>query len=680
MSIFGSFSNILSSIGNAIGSATASIGSAFSNGAGQSTPNQQPVLPPTAQSGAVVPTYPNGNSGYVGPYAPSYYNPPVPQTSDMFVTSGQPLPGATTQQQNQFAASGAAGSYQTGYTAPTPKTNSGNAIAEYDTSGKITGYRYTQGETLGSGTQSQTFGGQTGNIGGGASLLPSSLSGSSSSAGTSGLGVLYGTNQPVTMPYVQFAGSPDIFDAKTGARITPEQATQAGIFGPNGTLNNVQQINTPRPGVTTADQFSSFNNTNLSPAEAAIVNKDLGLNIDSSMLSNVENGNVETQLNDLRTKILNLIQVGATSEQQLIDNINAQDKVLADTKAQLRDLDLFTTQEIKKISDDPDFSKQMQDRRKFWLTQSTQSPTWLARLTLSNEIQGATDERQSLLDTFKLTKDLNDSNLQNYKMALDMLKPDSIAYKSDAQGNMHATYYDPISNKIQDTIVATGFPKDQVWSAPDTIKANGNVYSVSRNQVTGETKQVLIGKDPDFVKLGSSSTVPVGGTVKDLQQANAIIGTLPAGQQTQAIATVSAIQNGNDILNIINGGSTDVSTGPFAGRAQTQLQKLGIASDEFTKLQSLMTTYSANYIKGISGVAVSEQEYNRLAAALPTVKDTLAVAINKINTVNSVMNNTFQAQTGRTYQPTSTAETKTITVNGQTGTYTKGTDGQWHLN
>jgi len=89
-----------------------------------------------------------------------------------------------------------------------------------------------------------------------------------------------------------------------------------------------------------------------------------------------------------------------------------------------------------------------------------------------------------------------------------------------------------------------------------------------------------------------------------------------------------------------------VDTGPIAGRWQGLVQKFGKSSEIFDRLQSSMTSFAANYIKGISGVAVSEQEYKRLMKALPSVDKQENVNVNTIKELVNTIKNKYETQLG----------------------------------
>ena len=65
----------------------------------------------------------------------------------------------------------------------------------------------------------------------------------------------------------------------------------------------------------------------------------------------------------------------------------------------------------------------------------------------------------------------------------------------------------------------------------------------------------------------------------------------------------------------------NVNTGPVAARWQGFLSTFGAASDDFVQLKTATTTVIANYIKSMSGTAVSNQERRLLMNAIPRAED-----------------------------------------------------------
>jgi len=91
---------------------------------------------------------------------------------------------------------------------------------------------------------------------------------------------------------------------------------------------------------------------------------------------------------------------------------------------------------------------------------------------------------------------------------------------------------------------------------------------------------------------------------------------LPAGQQEGAFSAIAAAEGARNLASMLDKG---VSTGPVSGRAQKfSARFLNRASKEFIDFNSASTAFTANFIKAISGVQVSDKERQFLMNALPS--------------------------------------------------------------
>ena len=223
-------------------------------------------------------------------------------------------------------------------------------------------------------------------------------------APTASLWSLGQTGGTATSSYIQFAGSPDIFDKTTGTRITEAEAQIAGIFGPNGTLNNVQTVATPRPGITTAEQFSQYSGKNVTVDELA------GRLPDTTPTSDTVTAGAENPI---------------TSYREAVTSTRAATSAASSALAQFQLLDAA---EIKSIATNPDLTKALAARRISFIN-DPQSEYWLQRMTLQNELNSATRNEQIALENY------------------NMLKPDLMYSKVDNTGTLHNYYANPLNPK-----------------------------------------------------------------------------------------------------------------------------------------------------------------------------------------------------------------------------------------
>jgi len=185
--------------------------------------------------------------------------------------------------------------------------------------------------------------------------------------------------------------------------------------------------------------------------------------------------------------------------------------------------------------------------------------------------------------------------------------------------------------QISQPLEGTGLTSQIVGGFEVLKDAAGNIIS---------TRQIDTGIAGDNIQLTPEGTIVPEQEKVVLQQ---IIQQLPAGQQDGAYGAIASIKNARDIIDLLNQG---VDTGPIAGRWQGLVQKFGKSSEIFDRLQSSMTSFAANYIKGISGVAVSEQEYKRLMKALPSVDKQENVNVNTIKELVNTIKNKYETQLG----------------------------------
>lgn len=131
--------------------------------------------------------------------------------------------------------------------------------------------------------------------------------------------------------------------------------------------------------------------------------------------------------------------------------------------------------------------------------------------------------------------------------------------------------------------------------------------------------------------IQSGTTAPVGSNGKPLKLTASQVDTLAGFDNT--------VQSANDALTLLGQG---VSTGPISGNF-LQLQKLfGIAPENKMNLEQKIGKIRADFMKAISGAAVSEAEVKRLSAFLPSITDQESVIKSKLE---NLTNEVAQART-----------------------------------
>jgi hypothetical protein len=118
-----------------------------------------------------------------------------------------------------------------------------------------------------------------------------------------------------------------------------------------------------------------------------------------------------------------------------------------------------------------------------------------------------------------------------------------------------------------------------------------------------------------------------------------------SASERQALADIdSTIQMSREAKELLHG----VETGPLAGRIQGAKQMLpGGGNREFNKLEAKLSNIKSNFMKALSGAAVSEQEVARLSKFLPSSTDQEEVIKIKLealeNELTTRKKNTFKS-------------------------------------
>ena len=100
-----------------------------------------------------------------------------------------------------------------------------------------------------------------------------------------------------------------------------------------------------------------------------------------------------------------------------------------------------------------------------------------------------------------------------------------------------------------------------------------------------------------------------------------------------------------------------VETGPLKGLGVSGVEVLGFpivpgtrhrgtSTTEENEFVAMSTAIAANFVKSISGVAVSTKEMARLKKALPSISDTKEVNIDNLRILTEGIKNQYQLQLG----------------------------------
>ena len=122
----------------------------------------------------------------------------------------------------------------------------------------------------------------------------------------------------------------------------------------------------------------------------------------------------------------------------------------------------------------------------------------------------------------------------------------------------------------------------------------------------------------------------------DLQEAalKVKIDELSVGQQTSVYSSLRVFEDAQTLIDLLDKG---VKTGPIAGRAKQVGQLANLTTDEFNMFLATANNFTANYMRSISGVAISEKERKLLQKSLPSANKQERVNRNNIESlINSL--------------------------------------------
>lgn len=192
-----------------------------------------------------------------------------------------------------------------------------------------------------------------------------------------------------------------------------------------------------------------------------------------------------------------------------------------------------------------------------------------------------------------------------------------------ASSNFVAT--DPYVQGMKDTALAQLQPN----TYQTLSDANGAVYQVETD-ATGKivgTPQMVFGGKAAAGGGGTPSNGLVDSTGKPISLTATQVDTLSGYDNTT--------QASQEAISLIDKG---VSTGPFAGNFLQAAKLIGNADEDQLRLEQLLGKIKADFMKALSGAAVSEQEQVRLSKFLPDITDQETVIKSKLNTLIEEVN------------------------------------------
>lgn len=133
-------------------------------------------------------------------------------------------------------------------------------------------------------------------------------------------------------------------------------------------------------------------------------------------------------------------------------------------------------------------------------------------------------------------------------------------------------------------------------------------------------------------------------TLQSDQLRQRILDLPDASSRDGAFGAIASFKNAEELATLLD---TGVDTGIVSGPAQSILQKFGgPTSPEFNQFKASATAFTANYIKALSGVQVSDNERKFLLEALPSEKKTPQVNRDNMTALLKFLKNRYELQLG----------------------------------
>lgn len=189
------------------------------------------------------------------------------------------------------------------------------------------------------------------------------------------------------------------------------------------------------------------------------------------------------------------------------------------------------------------------------------------------------------------------------------------------------------------------------------LDAQGNLVEFERDARGRVISQRIISTKAPTTDIADILSLMPAGTLTKEQQQQIIkerIQKLPAGQQDQAFQAIGVFKNGADIVKLLERG---VRTGPISGRVREGIsifgipilpgkRALGLANADELQFDAATTAFTANFIKAISGVQVSDREREFLMKALPSPTNQENVNRENIKILLQFLKNKYETQLG----------------------------------
>lgn len=220
-------------------------------------------------------------------------------------------------------------------------------------------------------------------------------------------------------------------------------------------------------------------------------------------------------------------------------------------------------------------------------------------------------------------------------------KPEQIDYQYIEQrdGSILAIGQDPLTGQLKREIIQgvspdVGLVIDMIAKYPDAqILPTDDVLTASQKIQSSRLYREQV-RPPQYASGGGGSPA----RTSTLVDANGKPLKLTAGQVETLSSLKTSMSTAQSALALLEQG---VKTGPISGNALKFKKLFGNADENQLKLEQTLGKLKADFMKALSGAAVSEPEVKRLASFLPSITDQENVIRSKLN---SLMNETRRTE------------------------------------
>lgn len=337
-----------------------------------------------------------------------------------------------------------------------------------------------------------------------------------------------------------------------------------------------------------------------------------------------------------------------------IKDLNVQ---VSDINKQIMDLDKAEQQALFNVEQKPipvelQSAEQKRISRDYGFKRADLIAKGSYSMAIANALQGQWDKVEKIADSYITAATAREKNL------VDTLKWGATQYSSLIE-KMDASDKEAIQNAITNA---------------ETARHNKETEAIS--YLNAETDRIKALSSMSGISGTYSPGTPIDNVQGERNVLKFVIDKLPVGSRDGAYSAIGSFKNANGLLDLLNQG---VKTGPLAGTAGNVGQFFGTTSENYDKFKAGVTAFTANFIKAISGVQVSDKEREFLMGALPSEFKQENVNRSGIEMLLTFLKNKYETQLGINFSDfpneipmAGTTLTQSGTSSGNTGTTSSG--------